>query len=80
MSSYTLQPVGFIRSTLKGREEAPRQGPEGASAGSERVGGNAARVAGANEGARVTKVRRTRGSKSNRNLPRRCWEWRSVTN
>jgi tRNA-Thr(GGU) m(6)t(6)A37 methyltransferase TsaA len=30
MSSYTLQPVGFIRSTLKRREEAPRQGAEGA--------------------------------------------------
>ncbi len=30
MSSYTLEPVGFIRSTLKRREEAPRQGPEGA--------------------------------------------------
>ena len=30
MNSYTLQPVGFIRSTLKRREEAPRQGPEGA--------------------------------------------------
>jgi tRNA (Thr-GGU) A37 N-methylase len=30
MSSYTVQPVGFIRSTLKRREEAPRQGPEGA--------------------------------------------------
>ena len=30
MSSYTLEPVGFIRSTVKGREEAPRQGPEGA--------------------------------------------------
>jgi tRNA (Thr-GGU) A37 N-methylase len=30
MSSYTLQPVGFIRSTLKRREDAPRQGPEGA--------------------------------------------------
>jgi tRNA-Thr(GGU) m(6)t(6)A37 methyltransferase TsaA len=30
MSSYTLQPVGFIRSTVKGRAEAPRQGPEGA--------------------------------------------------
>ncbi len=30
MSSYSLQPVGFIRSTLKTREEAPRQGPEGA--------------------------------------------------
>jgi tRNA-Thr(GGU) m(6)t(6)A37 methyltransferase TsaA len=30
MSSYTLQPVGFIRSTVKGREDAPRQGPEGA--------------------------------------------------
>lgn len=29
MSSYTLHPVGFIRSTLKTREEAPRQGPEG---------------------------------------------------
>ena len=29
MDSYTLQPVGFIRSTLKTREEAPRQGPEG---------------------------------------------------
>jgi hypothetical protein len=32
MSSYTLQPVGFVRSTIKGREDAPRQGPEGASA------------------------------------------------
>ena len=30
MSSYTLAPVGFIRSTLKQRGEAPRQGPEGA--------------------------------------------------
>jgi tRNA-Thr(GGU) m(6)t(6)A37 methyltransferase TsaA len=30
MSRYTLQPVGFIHSTLKTREEAPRQGPEGA--------------------------------------------------
>jgi tRNA-Thr(GGU) m(6)t(6)A37 methyltransferase TsaA len=30
MSSYTLQPVGFIRSTLKRREEAPRQGAESA--------------------------------------------------
>jgi tRNA-Thr(GGU) m(6)t(6)A37 methyltransferase TsaA len=30
MSSFTLQPVGFIRSTLKRREDAPRQGPEGA--------------------------------------------------
>jgi hypothetical protein len=30
MNSYTLEPVGFIRSTLKRREEAPRQGPEGA--------------------------------------------------
>jgi tRNA-Thr(GGU) m(6)t(6)A37 methyltransferase TsaA len=29
MSSYILQPVGFIHSTLKTREEAPRQGPEG---------------------------------------------------
>jgi len=29
MSSYTLEPVGFIRSPLKRREEAPRQGPEG---------------------------------------------------
>ena len=30
MSSYTLEPIGFIRSTLKTREEAPRQGAEGA--------------------------------------------------
>ena len=30
MSAYTLEPVGFIRSTLKTREEAPRQGAEGA--------------------------------------------------
>jgi tRNA-Thr(GGU) m(6)t(6)A37 methyltransferase TsaA len=30
MGSYTLEPIGFIRSTLKGREEAPRQGSEGA--------------------------------------------------
>ena len=29
-SSYTLEPVGFIRSTVKGREDAPRQGAEGA--------------------------------------------------
>ena len=29
MSSYTLEPVGFIRSTLNRREEAPRQGAEG---------------------------------------------------
>jgi tRNA-Thr(GGU) m(6)t(6)A37 methyltransferase TsaA len=30
MNSYTLEPVGFIRSTVKGREDAPRQGAEGA--------------------------------------------------
>src|SRR4030095_13282127 len=30
MNSYTLEPVGLIRSTVKGREDAPRQGPEGA--------------------------------------------------
>jgi len=30
MKAYTLEPVGFIRSTVKGREDAPRQGPEGA--------------------------------------------------
>jgi tRNA (Thr-GGU) A37 N-methylase len=30
MNSYTLEPVGFIRSRLKGREDAPKQGPEGA--------------------------------------------------
>jgi len=30
MNSYTLDPVGFLRSTVKGREDAPRQGPEGA--------------------------------------------------
>ncbi len=30
MDSYTLEPVGFIRSTVKGRADAPRQGPEGA--------------------------------------------------
>jgi tRNA-Thr(GGU) m(6)t(6)A37 methyltransferase TsaA len=29
MSSYTLERVGFIRSTLKRWEEAPRQGSEG---------------------------------------------------
>ena len=29
-SSYTLEPVGFIRSNVKGRDDAPRQGPEGA--------------------------------------------------
>ena len=30
MNSYTLEPVGLIRWTVKGREDAPRQGPEGA--------------------------------------------------
>src|SRR6266480_1429754 len=30
MNSYALEPVGFIRSAVKGREDAPRQGPEGA--------------------------------------------------
>jgi tRNA-Thr(GGU) m(6)t(6)A37 methyltransferase TsaA len=30
MNSYTLEPIGFIRSTVKGRKDAPRQGPEGA--------------------------------------------------
>ena len=29
MSAYTLDPVGFIRSTVKGPEDARRQGPEG---------------------------------------------------
>ena len=28
--AYTLEPVGVIRSTVKGGEDAPRQGPEGA--------------------------------------------------
>ena len=30
MNSYTLEPIGFIRSTVKGRDDAPRQGSEGA--------------------------------------------------
>jgi tRNA-Thr(GGU) m(6)t(6)A37 methyltransferase TsaA len=30
MNSYTLEPVGFIRSTVTGRQDAPRQGSEGA--------------------------------------------------
>ena len=30
MNSYKLEPVGFIRSTVKSPEDAPRQGPEGA--------------------------------------------------
>jgi tRNA-Thr(GGU) m(6)t(6)A37 methyltransferase TsaA len=30
MSSYKLKPIGFLRSTIKGREDAPRQGSEGA--------------------------------------------------
>ncbi|MFL6353615.1 MAG: tRNA (N6-threonylcarbamoyladenosine(37)-N6)-methyltransferase TrmO [Bryobacteraceae bacterium] len=30
MNTYSLEPIGFIRSTVKGREDAPRQGPEGA--------------------------------------------------
>ena len=30
MNSYNLEPVGFIRSTVKGRKDAPKQGPEGA--------------------------------------------------
>jgi tRNA-Thr(GGU) m(6)t(6)A37 methyltransferase TsaA len=30
MKSYTLEPIGFLRSTVKGREDAPRQGSEGA--------------------------------------------------
>ena len=30
MNSYTLEPIGFIRSTVKGRQGAPRQGPKGA--------------------------------------------------
>ena len=30
MNPYILQPVGFIRSRVKGREDAPKQGTEGA--------------------------------------------------
>jgi tRNA-Thr(GGU) m(6)t(6)A37 methyltransferase TsaA len=30
MNSYTLEPIGFIRSTVRGRGDAPRQGSEGA--------------------------------------------------
>jgi len=30
MNSYTLEPVGFLRSTVQGRADAPRQGSEGA--------------------------------------------------
>jgi tRNA-Thr(GGU) m(6)t(6)A37 methyltransferase TsaA len=29
-SSYSVHPIGFIRSELKGRDDAPRQGTEGA--------------------------------------------------
>src|SRR5262245_8904722 len=29
MNSYTLEPVGFIQSTVKDRQDAPRQGSEG---------------------------------------------------
>jgi tRNA (Thr-GGU) A37 N-methylase len=30
MNSYSLEPIGFIGSTVKRREDASRQGPEGA--------------------------------------------------
>ena len=30
MNDYKLEPIGFIRSAVKGREDAPRQGAEGA--------------------------------------------------
>ncbi len=30
MSSFTLEPLGFIHSAIRGREDAPRQGSEGA--------------------------------------------------
>lgn len=30
MNSFTIEPVGVIRSPVRGREDAPRQGPEGA--------------------------------------------------
>jgi tRNA-Thr(GGU) m(6)t(6)A37 methyltransferase TsaA len=30
MTTFTLEPVGFIRSTVQGRADAPRQGSEGA--------------------------------------------------
>jgi tRNA-Thr(GGU) m(6)t(6)A37 methyltransferase TsaA len=30
MNPYTLEPIGFIHSSLKRREDAPRQGSEGA--------------------------------------------------
>jgi len=30
MKSYTLEPIGFIRSAVKGREDAPRHGAKGA--------------------------------------------------
>ena len=30
MNPFSLEPIGFIRSTVKGREDAPKQGPEGA--------------------------------------------------
>ena len=30
MDTYTLEPIGFLRSNVKGREDAPRQGAEGA--------------------------------------------------
>lgn len=30
MNSYVLELIGFIRSSVQGREDAPRQGPEGA--------------------------------------------------
>jgi tRNA-Thr(GGU) m(6)t(6)A37 methyltransferase TsaA len=30
MNTYTLEPVGFICSTVNGRDDAPRQGSEGA--------------------------------------------------
>jgi len=30
MNPYTLEPIGFIRSSVKTREDAPRQGSEGA--------------------------------------------------
>jgi hypothetical protein len=33
LNSYILKPIGIIRSTLKGREDAPRQGAEGAPDG-----------------------------------------------
>ena len=78
MNSYVLEPVGFIRSRVKGREDAPRQGPEGAPDAWLESTAKLVRVEVGHELIVITWLHEAK--RDVLNSRKHCWEWKSGTN